>query len=131
MAIHEDGTVYYIGGGTETPERKAQIEAAQKAQHEKKFRRRREQQEYIQELILQKQADALSENWARFPASLSILLTTRKLMPDGSIVITTRKDGNVVERTTKKPHLVPVPDPTAENGVRMEPMQDIFELLMI
>ena len=129
VAIHEDGTVYYIGGGTETPERKAQIEAAQKTQREKKFRRRREQQEYIQQLVQQKQADTLTQIWTQSPRP-SPLVTTKKFMPDGSIVITTRKDGKVVDRTTKKPHLVPVPDPTAEGGIRMEPMQNIFELLM-
>lgn len=131
VAIHEDGTVYYIGGGTETPERKAQIEAAQKAQREKKFKRRREQQEYIQQVILKKQANALTETWTRQSSSIPTIVKTRRFMPDGSIVVTTRKDGKVVDRTTKKPRLVPVPDPTAEGGVRMEPRQDIFALLMM
>ena len=130
VAIHEDGTVYYIGGGTETPERKAQIEAAQKAQREKKFKRRQAQREYIQQVILQKQANALTETWTRQSSSIPSLVKTRKFMPDGSIVITTRKDGKVVDRTTKKPHLVPVSDPTAEGGVRMEAQLDIFEMLM-
>ena len=130
VAIHEDGTVYYIGGGTETPERKAQIEAAQKAKREKKFKHRQEQREYIQQVILQKQANALTETWTRQSSSIPTIVKTRRFMPDGSIVITTKKDGKVVDRTTKKPHLVPVPDPTAEGGVRMEPQLDIFEMLM-
>lgn len=130
VAIHEDGTVYYIGGGTETPERKAQIEAAQKAQREKKCKRRQAQREYIQQVILQKQANALTETWTRQSSSIPTIVKTRRFMPDGSIVITTKKDGKVVDRTTKKPHLVPVPDPTAESGVRMEPQLDIFEMLM-
>lgn len=130
VAIHEDGTVYYIGGGTETPERKAQIEAAQKAQREKKCKRRQSQREYIQQVILQKQANALTETWTRQSSSIPTIVKTRRFMPDGSIVITTKKDGKVVDRTTKKPHLVPVPDPTAESGVRMEPQLDIFEMLM-
>ena len=130
VAIHEDGTVYYIGGGTETPERKAQIEAAQKAQREKKCKRRQAQREYIQQVILQKQANALTETWTRQSSSIPTIVKTRRFMPDGSIVITTKKDGKVVDRTTKKPHLVPVPDPTAEGGVRMEPQLDIFEMLM-
>ncbi len=130
VAIHEDGTVYYIGGGTETPERKAQIEAAQKAQREKKCKRRQAQREYIQQVILQKQANALTETWTRQSSSIPTIVKTKRFMPDGSIVITTKKDGKVVDRTTKKPHLVPVPDPTAEGGVRMEPQLDIFEMLM-
>lgn len=130
VAIHEDGTVYYIGGGTETPERKAQIEAAQKAKREKKFKHRQAQREYIQQVILQKQANALTETWTRQSSSIPTIVKTRRFMPDGSIVITTKKDGKVVDRTTKKPHLVPVPDPTAEGGVRMEPQLDIFEMLM-
>ena len=46
VAIHKDGTVYYIGGGTETPERKAKIEAAQKAQRERKLKHIQEQRDY-------------------------------------------------------------------------------------
>ena len=130
VAIHEDGTVYYIGGGTETPERRAKIEAEQKAKRETKFKRRREQQEYVRQLILQKQANTLTETWTRQSSSIPAIVKTRRFMPDGSIVITTKKDGKVVDRTTKKPHLVPVPDPTAEGGVRMEPQLDIFEMLM-
>ena len=131
VAIHEDGTVYYIGGGTETPERQAQIEAAQKAKREKKFQRRREQQAYIQALMQQKQVEALTANWASLAAPAAVIVTTKKILPDGSIYITTKKDGKIVERTTKKPHLVPVLDATAEGGVKMEPMQDIFALLMM
>ena len=129
VAIHEDGTVYYIGGGTETPERKAQIAAAQKAKREKKFKHRQEQQEYIQALIRQKQADALAANWQSLASPASVIVTTKKILPDGSIYITTKKDGRIVERTTKKPHLVPVLDATAEGGVKMEPMQNLFDLL--
>ena len=129
VAIHEDGTAYYIGGGTETPERKAQIEAAQKAKREKKSKHRQEQQAYIQALIHQKQADALAANWQSLTSPASVIVTTKKILPDGSIYITTKKNGKIVERTTKKPHLVPVLDATAEGGVKMEPMQNLFDLL--
>ena len=75
--------------------------------------------------------DVLAEKRMKlFCSAASNIVKTKKFMPDGSIVITTRKDGKVVDRTTKKPHLVPVPDPTAEGGVRMEPQLDIFEMLM-
>ena len=102
VAIHEDGTVYYIGGGTETPERKAQIEAAQKAQREKKFKRRREQQEYIQQLILQKQTNALTENWAGIftPPSASSTMT-QKILPNGAVFLTTKTGG--VKRENPQP----------------------------
>lgn len=55
VAIHEDGTVYYIGGCTETPERKAKIIAAQKAKEEKKLKHWLEQKEYNQWLVEHKQ----------------------------------------------------------------------------
>ena len=74
--------------------------------------------------------DVLTEKKMKLFSSGSNIVKTKKIMPDGSIVITTKKDGKVVDRTTKKPHLVPVPDPTAEGGVRMEPQLDIFEMLM-
>lgn len=75
--------------------------------------------------------DVLTEKKMKlFCSPISNIVKTKKIMPDGSIVITTRKDGKVVDRTTKKPHLVPVPDPTAEGGVRMEPQLNIFEMLM-
>ena len=75
--------------------------------------------------------DVLTEKKMKLFCSFnSNIVKTKKFMPDGSIVITTKKDGKVVDRTTKKPHLVPVPDPTAEGGVRMEPQLDIFEMLM-
>ena len=82
VAIHEDGTVYYIGGGTETPGRKAQIEAAQKAQREKKCKRRQAQREYIQQVILQKQANALTETWTRQSSSIPTIVKTKRFMPD-------------------------------------------------
>lgn len=102
VAIHEDGTVYYIGGGTETPERKAQIEAAQKAQREKKLKRRREQQEYIQQLILQKQTNALAENWAGIftPPSASSTMT-QKILPNGAVFLATKTSG--VKRENPQP----------------------------
>ncbi len=70
VAIHEDGTVYYIGGGTETPERKAKIAAAQKAKREKKLRHWQEQQDYIRRLMRQKQITA-----SAIAAGISIITT--------------------------------------------------------
>ncbi len=83
VAIHEDGTVYYIGGGTETPERKAQIEAAQKAKREKKYKRRQEQQEYIQRLIQIKQTASLKANWGT-PSTVGSWATANHRLPDAA-----------------------------------------------
>ena len=56
------------------------------------------------------------------------VITTKKFMPDGSIVITTKKDGKVIEETKKKPHLIPVHDPLSQR-VKMEPFHSVFELI--
>ena len=74
VAIHEDGTVYYIGGGTETPERKAKIAAAQKAKREKKLRHWQEQQAYSRKLIQQKQIMA-----SAIAAEISVITTDTRL----------------------------------------------------
>ncbi len=61
----------------------------------------------------------------------------KKFLPDGSIEIIETKDGKVVERHKKKPHLVPVADPTKPAGpdgkpqMKLEPHQSIAELLMM
>ena len=57
-----------------------------------------------------------------------ILVTSKKLMPDGTILVTTKKDGKIVEQHKKKPHMIPVHDPTTQK-VEMEPVQNIFEML--
>ena len=64
--------------------------------------------------------------------------TIKRFMPDGSIMITTYRDGSVVQQVKQRPHLIPVPDysapPTAsgETPVKMEARQslDLLSLLM-
>ncbi len=65
------------------------------------------------------------------------VVTHKKFLPDGSIEIIETKDGKVVERHKKKPHLVPVPDPTkppqpdGTPQMKLEPHQSVMELLMM
>ena len=62
--------------------------------------------------------------------------TIKRFMPDGSIMITTIKDGEIVEQHKKKPHLVAVADysaPKTESGqtpLKMESHLDLLSLLM-
>ena len=61
----------------------------------------------------------------------------RRFMPDGSIMITETEDGKVVSRFKKKPHMVPMPDPSgareADGSVKMTlvPRQNVFDLLTV
>ena len=56
------------------------------------------------------------------------IITTKRFMPDGTIITTTKKEGKIVEQHKKKPHLVPVPD-ALTGKVKLEPFQSIFELM--
>lgn len=58
-----------------------------------------------------------------------ILVTTKKFMPDGTILVITKKDGKIVEETKKKPHMLPIYDHVT-GEVKMEPFQSIFMELM-
>ena len=55
-----------------------------------------------------------------------VVVTTKKFLPDGSVEITTRKDGQVVDRSRKKPHMVSVRDPIT-NKIKQEPFISIFD----
>ena len=55
-----------------------------------------------------------------------VFVTTKKFLPDGSVEITTRKDGQVVDRSRKKPHMVSVRDPIT-NKIKQEPFISIFD----
>lgn len=55
-------------------------------------------------------------------------ITTKRFMPDGTVITTTKKDGKIVEQSKKKPHLVPVTDGLT-GEVKLEPYQSIFELI--
>lgn len=55
-----------------------------------------------------------------------VIVTTKKFLPDGSVEITTKKDGQIVERSRKKPHMVSVKDPLS-GKMKMEPFISVFE----
>ena len=60
--------------------------------------------------------------------SMAESITTKRFMPDGTLIVTTKNDGKIVEQSKKKPHLVPVPD-ALTGEVKLEPFQIVFELM--
>ena len=78
---------------------------------------------------LQKEGDSLQGGILRSGKKNPVLVTTKKIMPDGTILITTKKDGKIVEQTKKKPHMLPVYDHVS-GEVKMEPFQSVFMELM-
>lgn len=46
-------------------------------------------------------------------ASLKTVETVKRFLPDGSILLTTYRDGQITERTKLKPHMIVAPDYTA------------------
>ena len=69
--------------------------------------------------------------------NMEVIETVKRFRPDGSIMITTYKDGKIDSTTKIKPHLVPMPDydapPTPEGDpeVKMEPKLSLAQLLML
>ena len=66
--------------------------------------------------------------------------TLKRFLPDGTILVTTTEDGKIVEQFKKKPHLVPVADPsapkpeeggTASEQVKWVPHYSIMDLLSV
>lgn len=61
--------------------------------------------------------------------------TIRRVMGDGTILVTTTENGKIVEQYRKKPRLVPVsnaaapPDAPTSEKVKMEPAQNLLDLL--
>ena len=72
-------------------------------------------------------------------ANISNVETIKRFMPDGSILVTTYKDGKITEQYRKKPHMVEVPNyfaPPKEDGspeTKLEPRQrlDLTDFLMM
>lgn len=68
---------------------------------------------------------------------MEVIETVKRFRPDGSIMITTYKDGKLDSTTKIKPHLVAVPNydapPTPEGDpeVKMEPKLSLAQLLML
>lgn len=68
---------------------------------------------------------------------MEVIETVKRFRPDGSIMITTYKDGKIDSTTKIKPHLVPVPNydapptPAGDPEVKMEPKLTLAQLLML
>ena len=115
VVIHEDETVTYIGGCEDTSESVAEVRELNLLKQKKKL-------EYIENLneLISKLNDMSAQ-------SEPIVVTTRKFMPDGSVLITTREDGKVVEQHRKKPHMISVRDPLS-GEIKSEPFVSLFDL---
>ena len=119
VIIHEDGAVTYIGGCEDSAERVAEVNELNLLKH-------KQQLEYIENL------NELISKLNELSAQLDepIVVKTRKFMPDGSILITTREDGKVVEQIRKKPHMISVRDPIT-GKINSEPFVSLFDDLMM
>lgn len=79
----------------------------------------------------------LSEQDLTAANTMPVIETIKRFRPDGSITITTYKDGKIDSSTRIKPHLVPVPDfsapPTPEGDADIKYVQrfTLAELLML
>ncbi|MBO6179806.1 MAG: hypothetical protein J6O04_11560 [Selenomonadaceae bacterium] len=91
-----------------------------------------------QEEILEKKREELleriasQEETAKFNAFAKLMantiVTTRKLMPDGTILITTKRDGEVISEFKKRPHMVSKVDPNT-GKIELKPFISIFDML--
>ncbi|MBR3722655.1 MAG: hypothetical protein IKN12_07785, partial [Selenomonadaceae bacterium] len=91
-----------------------------------------------QEEILEKKREELleriasQEETAKFNAFSKLMantiVTTRKLMPDGTILVTTKRDGEVISEFKKRPHMVSKVDPNT-GKIELKPFISIFDML--
>ena len=69
--------------------------------------------------------------------SMPVIETIKRFRPDGSITITTYKDGQIDSTTKIKPHLVPMPDysvpetPEGQPDIKLVERFTVAELLML
>lgn len=92
---------------------------------------------------LEQDVQAASENISSQDQELSadtnleVIETVKRFRPDGSIMVTTYKDGKIDSTTKIKPHLVAVPDynapptPTGDPEIKMVRQLSVAELLML
>ena len=89
---------------------------------------------------LEQDVQAASENNSdelNVETNMEVIETVRRFRPDGSIMVTTYKDGKIDSTTKIKPHLVAVPNydapPTPEGNpeIKMEPKLSLAQLLML
>ncbi|MBQ7705692.1 MAG: hypothetical protein IJT73_09755 [Selenomonadaceae bacterium] len=100
----------------------AKILAAQLAQVDNEFK------ESVQNLS---EENLTTEN------TMPVIETIKRFRPDGSIMITTYKDGSIDSTTKIKPHLVPTPDysapktPEGQTDIKYVQRFSLGELLML
>lgn len=69
--------------------------------------------------------------------NMEVIETVKRFRPDGSIMITTYKDGKIDSTTKIKPHLVPMPNydapptPEGQPEIKLVPHLSVAELLML
>lgn len=86
---------------------------------------------------VQAETENISNQQYNATTTMEVIETVKRFRPDGSIMITTYKDGKIDSTTKIKPHLVPMPDydapPTPEGlpEVKLVPHLSIAELLML
>ena len=89
---------------------------------------------------LEQDVQAASENNSdelNVETNMEVIETVKRFRPDGSIMVTTYKDGKIDSTTKIKPHLVAVPNynaqPTPEGNpeIKMEPKLSLAQLLML
>lgn len=90
---------------------------------------------------MQNEFKAASENnfnqGINVETNMPVIETVKRFRPDGSIMITTYKDGSIDSTQKIKPHLVPMPDysapPTPEGNTDIKYVQrfTLAELLML
>ena len=70
-------------------------------------------------------------------SEMPVIETIKRFRPDGSIMITTYKDGSIESTTKIKPHLVPMPDysapptPEGQPEIKLVPHLNAAELLFL
>ena len=69
--------------------------------------------------------------------NMEVIETVKRFRPDGSIMITTYKDGKIDSTTKIKPQLVPMPDysvpptPEGQPKIKLVPQLSLAQLLML
>lgn len=86
---------------------------------------------------VQAASENISEQQYSTANTMAVIETVKRFRPDGSIMITTYKDGKIDSTTKIKPHLVPKPDydapptPEGQPAIKMVPQLSIAELLLL
>ena len=110
----------------------AEILAAKLASIDDDLKRLEKERETIKEIdTLRRDA----EERGTLNPSVAVPETVKRVMGDGTILVTTTENGKIVEQYRKKPHLVPVPNDAAPKNalpsekVKWVPRQNPLDLL--